>query len=144
MDKNTRSTNGRSTAYITTTDRRRRALWQRLFGTDVLPVLHPYPRWQWLPGHEFEVLAYDLDVQALPDGALARLAAYVAERSGWPYSYAKAAVQGGWAITATNCQLVSDLVAEKPVEDIESSPAYFLQIPMFARQRVFISGSQSR
>lgn len=122
------------TWLITTTDVQRRQLWQHLFGRDTLPVLAPRPRWQWLPGRQFEALAYDLDVQALPDGALARLAAYVAERSGWPYSYAKAAVRGGWAILATNCQ-----VEEKPVSDAasaDSSPASFVQPGLFARQQV--------
>jgi hypothetical protein len=128
------------TWLITTTDTQRRQLWQHLFGRDTLPVLHPRPRWQWLPGREFEALAYDLDVAALHPMAVARLADYVGERAGWPYQYAKAAVEGGWPITAVNCSTVEK---EKPVEDIESSPASFLQLPMFARQQVFISGSQS-
>jgi len=118
------------TWLITTTDTRRRQLWQHLFGRDTLPVLHPRPRWQWLPGHQAEVLAYDLDVQALPDGALARLAAYVAERSGWSYDYAKAAVRGGWPIKAMNCCAVE----EKPVADTASVPA-FVQPGLFARQQ---------
>lgn len=133
MDTNTRSTNGRSAAFITTTDARRRTLWLRLFGTAVLPVLHPRPRWQWLPGHQYEALAYDLDVGALPGGAPDRLAAYVARRAGWPYDYARAAVQGGWAITAVNCRLATE--SEKPVE--EDSPASLLPIwgkGMFARE----------
>lgn len=123
------------TWLITTTDVQRRLLWQHLFGRDTLPVLHPRPRWQHLVGRQNEVLAYDLDVQALPDGALARLAAYVAERSGWPYNYAKAVVQGGWPITAVNCSTVE----EKPVSDAASadtSPAYFVQPDLFARQQV--------
>lgn len=124
------------TWLITTTDAQRRQLWQHLFGRDTLPVLAPRPRWQWLPGRQFEALAYDLDVQALPDGALARLAAYVAQRSGWPYDYAKAAVQGGWAITATNCQLVTN---EEPVESDIPSPARFVQPSLLARKQIYAS-----
>jgi hypothetical protein len=78
-----------------------------------------------------ETLAYDLDVRALPDGALARLAAYVAKRSGWSYKYARAAVNGGWAITAVNCHVVE----ETPVEKTETSPA--LPFPGLARQQSF-------
>ena len=89
---------------ITTTDPHRRRLWQRLFGQETLPVLHPYPRWQWLPGHQRETLAYDLALKALPAGARDRLAAYVAWRAGWPYDYAQTAVKGGWAIPAANCR----------------------------------------
>ena len=116
------------TYLISTTNSRRSQLWLRLFGQDTLPVLHPRPRWQWLPGRQSEALAYDLDVQALPDGALARLAAYVAQRSGWPYDYAKAAVQGGWAILATNCYLAEE-------QRIEDAPAFdrrkSARFPMF-------------
>lgn len=136
------------THLITTTNSRRRQLWQQLFGQDTLPVLHPRPRWQWLPGRQTEALAYDLDLQALPDGALARLAAYVAQRSGWPYDYAKAAVQGGWAILATNCYLaaVPESVEgkEKPAEDT-SLPAFserkLAQHPTFVRQQAPVYAS---
>jgi hypothetical protein len=106
------------TYLITTTDPQRRQLWRHLFGKAALPVLAPRPRWQWLAGRPNEVLAYDLDVNALPAGAVSRLAAYVARRAGWPYEYAKAAVQGGWAVTAVNCRLVE----EKPVEKSSTLP----------------------
>ncbi len=101
------------TYLITTTDPQRRRLWRHLFGKTTLPVMAPRPRWQWLPGRPHEALAYDLDMKALPSGAAARLAAYVAQQAGWPYAYAKAAVQGGWAITAVNCRLLE----EKPAKE---------------------------
>ena len=120
------------TYLITTTDTHRRQLWRHLFGRETLPVLAPRPRWQWLPGRQVETLAYDLNMKALPDGALARLAAYVARRADWPYNYAKTAVQSGWAITAVNCQLVK----EKPVKGI-ASPT--LTHPTYTRQPIYPS-----
>jgi len=53
--------------YVTTSDPTRRARWQRLFGVDRLPVLHPRPRWRVGRGElrEVEYLAYDLDATRL-------------------------------------------------------------------------------
>ncbi len=120
------------TYLITTSDSHRRHLWRHLFGRETLPVLAPRPRWQWLTGRQAETLAYDLDMKALPEGAMARLAAYVARRADWPYAYAKTAVQSGWAIKAANCQLVK----EKPVKGI---PSPTLTRPTYARQSIYSS-----
>lgn len=62
--------------YVTTADPQRRARWQRLFGVERLPVLHPRPRWQVGRGEfrEQEFLAYDLDCSRLHWMALSRAA----------------------------------------------------------------------
>lgn len=111
--------------YITTTDPSRRATWQRLFGTDILPVRSPRPRWQCInPGHE--TLAYDLDTSRLVSGQLSRLAAYVAKRAGWSYGVALAEVGRGWPIPANNCYVV------EPMADSEPSALLF-RIGRFSR-----------
>lgn len=53
--------------YVTTSSPTRRARWQRLFGVDRLPVVHPRPRWQVGRGEfrETGFLAYDLDTARL-------------------------------------------------------------------------------
>ena len=76
--------------YITTTDPNRRAIWQRLFGLDRLPVMSPRPRWQVGRGEfrETEILAYDLDASRLhwmaKDRAAKRMGVAVAELGGMP------------------------------------------------------------
>ena len=107
--------------HITTTNPLRRAIWQRLFGTDTLPVKSPRPRWQCIaPGDE--TLAYDLDTSRLVNGQISRLAAYVAKRAGWSYGVALAEVTRGWPIPAANCQVV------EPVEQEPSSALSFLRM----------------
>lgn len=82
------NTNGRSTApqaHISTSDERRRQLWQHLFGTDTLPVCSAEPRWQELPGRAFPVLAYDLALRDLSQAQRNRFAGYVARKYGRAY-----------------------------------------------------------
>lgn len=83
---------------ITTSNRKREQLWQRLFGRSDLPVLHAAPRLQELPGRT--VLAYDLALQMLHAGDRARLAAHAAWRYGLDYEQARQTLDGelSWTI----------------------------------------------
>jgi len=126
------------TYLITTSDPHRRQLWRHLFGRDTLPVLTSRPRWQWLTGRQVETLAYDLDMKALPEGAVARLAAYVARRADWPYSYAKTAVQSGWTISAAGCRL---LLEEETSVRIAKAPLPASALPVLGLERQSIAYS---
>lgn len=99
-------TNGRSTAYVTTRDNQRAALWLRLFGVDALPVKHLQPRWQ-VNAYGRDVLAYDLDAPRLNEWQVARFAGYIARRTGTPFTDAKRLVDG-WPLEAGGCEAVSE------------------------------------
>ena len=81
-------TNGRSKNqnFITTSNQRRAAVWEKIFGTDILPVLCHAPRWQVIQGQAFEVRAYDLNIARLSDMQQARFASHLARVSGRPYT----------------------------------------------------------
>lgn len=85
-------------ATVTPTSEQRAATWRRLFGTDTLPVLHDRPRLQ--ETRRGSVEAYDLAVEALTGWQLARLAAYVANRTGQLYADVLADVAAGWPLVA--------------------------------------------
>lgn len=92
-------TNGRSTgasqAQITTSDQRRAALWERIFGTNVLPVVHGQPRWQVQQGRGFEVLGYDLDTTRLSQWQRARFASHLSRVEKRPYADTIAEINSG-------------------------------------------------
>ena len=87
------NTNGRS--LITTTDSRRAALWEKIFGSDTLPIVHAAPRLQHMQGRGSEVLAYDLDTSRLTAMQRARFASHLARVSGRPYEAAYAEIDNG-------------------------------------------------
>ena len=74
------STNGRSIHrhLVTTSDPRRAALWDRIFGCEALPVKHHTPRWQERESGVGQVLAYDLDTARLTPMQRARFASHLA------------------------------------------------------------------
>jgi hypothetical protein len=91
--------------HITTKNGRQRALWLRLFGSDVLPVTAAAPHEVFTPdGRARQV--YDLDVVAIGTNGRRRLAAYVAARR-WGITFEQALrdVAFGWTIDATDCEL---------------------------------------
>ncbi len=112
--------------HITTRNGRQRALWLRLFGSDVLPVTAAAPHEVFTPdGRARQV--YDLDVVAIGTNGRRRLAAYVAARR-WGVVPAKAGVEQalrdvafGWTIDATDCQLVTEPIAEPVTEPAQNS-----------------------
>jgi len=76
-------TNGRS-VYVRTSDERRRQLWLRVFGVDVLPVIGDAARVQEIRGQSLP--AYDLHLRALHPGQRARLAAHISRKYGRGYA----------------------------------------------------------
>lgn len=108
--------------HITTKNGRQRALWLRLFGSDVLPVTAAAPHEVFTPdGRARQV--YDLDVVAIGTNGRRRLAAYIAARR-WGITFEQALrdVAFGWTIDATDCQLVTEPIAE-PVTEPAQNPA---------------------
>ncbi len=105
--------NGRATHFIQSTSGARSRLWERLFGTAVLPVLAARPRLQEVKGAG-TVLAYDLDLNALHSFSRSRLAAHIARRSGVPYDVVNAELvwATSWPITADGCIVVETAAPE--------------------------------
>lgn len=97
---------------ITTRNGRQRALWLRLFGSDVLPVTAAAPHEVYTPDGRAR-LVYDLDVVAIGPNGRRRLAAYIAARRwGVTFETALRDVAFGWTIDATDCELASEPVTE--------------------------------
>lgn len=98
--------------HITTKNGRQRALWLRLFGSDVLPVTAAAPHEVFTPdGRARQV--YDLDVVAIGTNGRRRLAAYIAARRwGTTFEQALRDVAFGWTIDATDCELATEPVTE--------------------------------
>ena len=90
---------------IKTSDKKRRALWYRLFGMETLPVKSHNPRRCELPGKS--ILAYDLDASRLSSGAVDTFAHYIAHKYCIPFSEARSKVDG-WHIQAHGCTAIED------------------------------------
>ncbi len=98
--------------HITTRNGRQRALWLRLFGSDVLPVTAAAPHEVYTPDGRAR-LVYDLDVVAIGTNGRRRLAAYIAARRwGTTFEAALRDVAFGWTVDATDCELVAEPVTE--------------------------------
>ena len=106
---------------IKTSDKKRRALWYRLFGMETLPVKSHNPRRCELPGKS--VLAYDLDASRLSSGAVDAFAHYIANRQHITFSAAKSQVDG-WHIRAQGC------TAEEE-EERTAAPPLWAERPFF-------------
>ena len=103
---------------ITTRNGRQRALWLRLFGSDVLPVRAARPHEVFTPDGRAR-LVYDLDVVAIGTNGRRRLAAYIAARKwGVTFEQALSDLAHGWTIDAADCELVAE-----PVTDPAQNPA---------------------
>ena len=76
--------------------------WEKMYGRSHLPIKYPTPhiactqRWGDVP-------VYYLDVMAVPDALLNRLATYESKRMGIHYQEARAAVRREWLIRAEGC-----------------------------------------
>ncbi len=109
--------------HIITKNGRQRALWLRLFGSDVLPVTAAAPHEVFTPdGRARQV--YDLDVVAIGTNGRRRLAAYVAARR-WGVAFEQVLrdVAFGWTIDATDCELVIQPLATELIAELITEPA---------------------
>jgi len=93
--------------WITTNDSHRTRQWDRIFGTNILPVLSPRARFvTGEDGHNRPI--YDLALGRLDDGQRHRLAADIARRTLRPYADVLREIQtrGAYPIVAANCRIV--------------------------------------
>ena len=122
-------TNTRSTHLIRALDPHRATLWHHLFGTNQLPVKTAKPRWMWLEGQPYEVLAYDLDAGRLSDGQRARYAEYVSRKWKMPYEQARKQLDN-WPLKAAGTEPVTaepDASQERPLHfplHVSIAPAF--------------------
>jgi hypothetical protein len=92
---------------LKTSDRRRQLLWERLFGSETLPIVTPVPRWQEMRAGEAAVLAYDLDVTRLHEGAITRLADYISQKERIPHTAARASAYR-YPLRAAQCAVIQE------------------------------------
>lgn len=92
--------------FASPTTQRRRAAWQRIFGTDRLPVLDVRPRLaEFRDGPR---LVYDVAMSRLHDGQRDRLAAHLARRGRVSYEDARSQVaRSGLTIRAQGVKIVT-------------------------------------
>lgn len=102
--------NGR--IFVSTTSRVRSQEWERIFGTDILPVLDARPRLQSIRNRP--VMAFDLDLAALHQGQIARLAGHVSRKTRTPYPEALEMVRTAvaWPIEATEDVQITEAAEE--------------------------------
>lgn len=72
--------------FIQATGQRRQAIWQRIFNTDVLPVLSRRPRMDADALTLRPVAVYELALRQLSDNQLRSLAGHMARRTKRPYA----------------------------------------------------------
>ena len=121
------STNGRSIHrhLVTTSDPRRAALWDRIFGCEALPVKHHTPRWQERESGVGQELAYDLDTARLTPMQRARFASHLARIERRSYAATSAEVNGGrpFPIKASR-----DIQVTEPAEQMPSLASFLQQL----------------
>lgn len=99
--------------FITPLHKSKKEHWEKMYGRSYLPVKYPSPhiactqRWG-------EVPVYYLEVTAVPDALLDRLATFEAKRLGIHYQEARALVRREWLIRADDCQVVKSLPEKEP------------------------------
>ena len=117
--------------YITPLDEKRIHRWEMVYGRSHLPIKYPQAhmactqRWGTVP-------VYYLDVTAVPDALLDRLATFESRRLGINYTEARMNVRQEWLIRAEGCKL------EKSIPVPETPPwqpafPFLQQIPLQPR-----------
>lgn len=84
--------------FVVATSQRRRAAWERVFGSDRVPVLDVCPRW--VEFRDGPAWGFDVAMGALHEGQLNRLAAYVGRVNRVDYETARRIVAGGFVVRA--------------------------------------------
>lgn len=99
--------------FVVATSQRRRAMWERVFGSDRVPVLDVCPRW--VEFRDGPALGFDVAVGALHEGQLNRLAAYVGRVNRVDYGTARRMVAGGFVVRADGLVVeTADAVERRP------------------------------
>jgi len=115
------------TYFVTPLDEKRSQRWEVVYGRSYLPIKYAQPhlactqRWGTVP-------VYYLDIAAVPDALLDRIATFEARRLGLSYGEARLNVRQEWLIRAEGCKVEKSL----PVEATPwQTPFPFLQqIPL--------------
>jgi len=90
--------------FVRPTDEQRIEFWERLFGSDRLPVKRPTTR----PGNDGQPV-YDLDIAAMLPAGVSRLAAHVRTKTGEDYLTVVGRIrQEGAAVPAVGLELLRD------------------------------------
>jgi len=115
--------------YVATTSQKRAAEWERIFGMDQLPILSADSRLQTV--RDEVTMAYDLDINALHQGQVFRLASHVARRCRISYEVALNQVETAvsWPIEATEDTYITK--AAESVRSIQPLPRFSF-LPRFA------------
>lgn len=100
--------------FVVATSQRRRATWERVFGSDRVPVLDVCPRWVEI--RDGPALGFDVAMGALHVGQLNRLAAYVGRVNRVDYETARRIVAGGFVVRAEGLWVeTADAVERRPL-----------------------------
>lgn len=119
---------------ITPINENRAKRWEKVYGRSELPVKFPLPhlactqRWGDVP-------VYYLDVTAVPDALLDRLATFEARRNGTSYQEARLSVRREWLIRADECQPARKVIATPTAPSWQPAFPFFQQVPLRAPRR---------
>ena len=117
--------------YVTPLDEKRLQRWEMVYGRSHLPIKYPQAhlactqRWGTTP-------VYYLDVTAVPDALLDRLATFEARRLGISYAEARLNVRQEWLIRAEGCKLEKAIPVETATPWQSAFP-FLQQIPLQSR-----------
>ena len=117
--------------YVTPLDEKRNQRWEMVYGRSHLPVKYNQPhmactqRWGTVP-------VYYLDVAAVPEALLDRLATFEARRLGINYATARINVRQEWLIRAEGCKLQKSIPTEETTPWQTAFP-FLRQIPLQPR-----------
>jgi hypothetical protein len=98
------------TYFVTPLDEKRSQRWEIVYGRTYLPIKYTQPhmactqRWGTVP-------VYYLDITAVPDALLDRIATFEARRLGISYGEARLNVRQEWLILAEGCKIEKTLPA---------------------------------
>ena len=105
-----------------------------MYGRTELPVKYALPhlactqRWGDVP-------VYYLDVTAVPNALLDRLATFEARRTGTSYQEARLAVRREWLIRADECQPAHKVVTTPTAPSWQPAFPFFQQVPLRPSRR---------
>ena len=119
---------------ITPINENRAKRWEKVYGRTELPVKFPLPhlactqRWGDVP-------VYYLDITAVPDALLDRLATFEARRTGTSYQEARLSVRREWLIRADECQPARKVITTPTAPTWQPAFPFLQQVPLRPSRR---------
>ncbi|WP_420645418.1 hypothetical protein [Candidatus Leptofilum sp.] len=119
---------------ITPINENRAKRWERVYGCIELPVKYPLPhlactqRWGDVP-------VYYLDIAAVPDALLDRLATFEARRTRTSYQEARIAVRREWLIRADECQPARKVMPTPAAPSWQPAFPFLQKVPLRPRRQ---------